>query len=78
MKKNAKQALRDKTADELNKLAGEARGEMLKMRISKSVEGKAIGVKYRSLRRSIARYETLMTEKAEKVAAGSVANKGTK
>ena len=71
MKKSAKTDLRAKSSDDLKVLAKSARDGLLKARISKSVEGKAITIKYRDVRRQIARLETLITEK-------SVAGKGTK
>jgi ribosomal protein L29 len=64
MKTSAKNDLRGKTADDLKAMAKEARDTMFKARISKSVEGKAIGIKYRDLRRQIARIETILGEKA--------------
>ena len=72
MKKSAKTDLRAKSPDDLKALAKSARDGLLKARISKSVEGKAITIKYRDVRRQIARLETLITEKS------AAAGKGTK
>lgn len=63
MKTSAKNDLRGKSADDLKAMAKEARDTMFKARISKSVEGKAITIKYRDLRRQIARIETILGEK---------------
>lgn len=64
MKKSAKTDLRAKSLDDLKAMAKGARDGLLKARISKSVEGKAITIKYRDVRRQIARLETLITEKS--------------
>jgi len=69
MKKTVKAELRAKSADDLKVLAKAARETMLKSRIAKSVEGKAIGIKQRDLRRQVARLETLLSEKATKAGA---------
>ncbi len=63
MKKNAKADLRAKSVDELKKEIVELRGTMLKARFAQSLEGKAMGVKYRNLRRQIARLNTIITQK---------------
>ena len=65
MKKSAKTALREKSPDDLQALAQESRDAMFKGRIAASVEGKGIGMKYRSLRRQVARIETILGEKAK-------------
>ena len=69
MKKTVKAELRAKSADDLKVMAKAARESMLKGRIAKSVEGKAIGIKQRDLRRQVARLETLLSEKAAKAGA---------
>ncbi len=71
MKPSAKNALREKSADDLKAMAKEARDTMFKARISKSVEGKAIGINYRDLRRQVARIETLLSEKSRAAKAGA-------
>lgn len=63
MKKSIKQALRAKTADELNSEAGQLRGEQLKARISTTLEGKRLGIRTRANRRQIARIQTILRER---------------
>ncbi len=71
MKTSAKNDLRGKTPDDLKALAKAARDTMFNARISKSVEGKAIGISYRDLRRQVARIETILTEKTRAAKAGA-------
>lgn len=63
MKKSAKQALRAKTADELNAEAGQLAGDQLKARLSTTLEGKRLGIRTRGSRRQIARINTLLRER---------------
>ncbi len=64
MKKTAKAELRAKSAEDLKKEAQGLRDQMLKARFSTVLEGKTRGVKYREVRRQIARIETILGEKA--------------
>ena len=64
MKKTAKAELRAKSAEDLKKEALGLRDQMLKARFSTVLEGKTRGVKYREVRRQIARIETILGEKA--------------
>lgn len=63
MKKSIKQALRAKTPDELATEAGQLRGELLKARISTTLEGKRLGIRTRANRRQIARIQTILRER---------------
>lgn len=63
MKKTIKQALRAKTSDDLAAEAGQLRGELLKARISTTMEGKRLGIRTRAHRRQIARIQTLLRER---------------
>ena len=65
MKKSAKSALREKNAEALQALANEARETLFKGRMAAATQGKGLGIKQRSVRRQIARIETLLTEKAK-------------
>jgi len=71
MKRSAKIQLREKSVDDLKALAKEARDSMFKARISKSVEGKAIGINYRDKRRQIARIQGILSEKTKAAQAGA-------
>jgi ribosomal protein L29 len=71
MKPSAKNDLRAKSVDDLKVLAKDARDAMFKARIAKSVEGKAIGIGYRDLRRQVARLETILSEKTRAAKAGA-------
>jgi ribosomal protein L29 len=71
MKPSAKNDLRGKSVDDLKVLAKDARDAMFKARIAKSVEGKAIGIGYRDLRRQVARLETILSEKTRAAKAGA-------
>ena len=64
MKNSDKTLLREKSPADLRTLANQLREKMLKARLKRSVEGQGIGMTYRSLRRQIARIETLIHEKA--------------
>jgi len=63
VKKSVKQALRAKTPDELNDEAGRLQGDMLKARLSTTLEGKRLGIRTRASRRQIARINTLLRER---------------
>lgn len=63
MKKSVIQALRAKTPAELNDEAGRLQGDMLKARLSTTLEGKRLGVRIRASRRQIARINTLLRER---------------
>lgn len=63
MKKSVKQALRAKTQDELIAEAGQLQGDMLKARLSTTLEGKRLGIRTRASRRQIARINTLLRER---------------
>jgi len=63
VKKSAKQALRAKSADDLQAEAGQLRDDMLKGRLSTSLEGKRLSVRYRAQRRQIARIQTIQRER---------------
>lgn len=63
MKKSAKQELRAKSADDLKVEVGKLREGMLKARITGTLEGKRLGVKYRAERRQIARINTILRER---------------
>ncbi len=63
MKRNAKAELRAKSADDLRKQIDEHRQTMLRARFAQRLEGKGMGIKYRALRRQIARLNTILTEK---------------
>lgn len=65
MKRNDKQALRDKSAAELTKIVEDSRRELLGGRTSKITEGKTLGVKGRMIRRNVARCLTLLTQKQQ-------------
>jgi ribosomal protein L29 len=69
MKRTAKQKLRETAPEELRAAADELRQQMLKTRMAAALEGKAIGIPYRTARRQIARIETILTQRA-KAAAG--------
>ena len=64
MKRSAKQKLRETPAEELRAASDELRQTMLKSRLAAALEGKAIGIPYRSARRQIARIETILTQRA--------------
>ncbi|HAT11426.1 MAG TPA: 50S ribosomal protein L29 [Planctomycetes bacterium] len=72
MKKSVKQALRAKTADELKAEADVLQGDMLRARLSTTLEGKRLGIKTRGSRRQIARINTLLRER--ELAAAKKAN----
>jgi ribosomal protein L29 len=63
VKKSIKQALRAKTAEEMQAEAGQLQGDMLKARLSTTLEGKRLGVRIRANRRHIARINTLLRER---------------
>lgn len=63
MKKSAKQALRAKSADELKAELASINDEMLKGRLSTTLEGKRLSVRYRASRRQIARINTIQRER---------------
>jgi ribosomal protein L29 len=63
MKNSEVNKLREKTPDELAAMAKEMREGMLKSRIGAALEGKSLGMTYRSMRRQIARIETILTQK---------------
>lgn len=65
MKRNDKQALRDKSAAELTKIVEDSRKELLGGRTAKITEGKTLGVKGRMIRRNVARCLTLLTQKQQ-------------
>jgi ribosomal protein L29 len=64
MKRTEIDKLRAKSPDDLKAIIGELREGMLKARISRSMEGKQVGVSYRQSRRQIARITTILTQKA--------------
>jgi ribosomal protein L29 len=70
MKRTEIDKLRAKSAEELTTLVGEMRETMLKARISRSLQGKQVGVAYRTARRQIARVETLLGQR-QRAAASS-------
>ncbi len=74
MKKSIKQALRAKTVDELQAEAGQLQGDMLKARLSTTLEGKRLGVRIRASRRHIARINTLLRERELAAAPKAKAN----
>lgn len=63
MKKSIKQALRAKAPDELRAEANGLHAELLKARISTTLEGKRLSMRTRSTRRQIARINTLLRER---------------
>lgn len=63
MKKSAKQSLRAKTTDELGVESSALRMDMLKARLSTTLEGKRLSMRNRSQRRQIARIATILTER---------------
>jgi ribosomal protein L29 len=65
MKQAEKKALRATTTAELTIQVRQAREAMFKARLAVASEGKPIGVKYRALRRQVARLETILREKAQ-------------
>jgi ribosomal protein L29 len=65
MKKAEKKVLRATAAADLATQAKQAREAMFKARLAVAAEGKPIGVKYRALRRQVARLETILREKAQ-------------
>ncbi len=74
MKKSVKQALRAKTPDELLAEAGQLQGDMLKARLSTTLEGKRLGIRTRSSRRHIARIQTILRERQIAAAPKAKAN----
>ncbi len=64
MKKTELSKLRSRSVDDLRSDAEGLRGDLLKARFATRLEGKAKGVKYRALRRQIARINTIITEKS--------------
>lgn len=74
MKKSIKQALRAKTVDELQAEAGQLQGDMLKARLTTTLEGKRLGVRIRASRRHIARINTLLRERELAAAPKAKAN----
>ena len=74
MKKSAKQGLRAKTIDELKTETVQLRSDMLKSRLSTTVEGKRLGVRHRAQRRQIARIATILRERELAAAAKAKAN----
>lgn len=74
MKKSIKQALRAKTVEELQAEAGQLQGDMLKARLSTTLEGKRLGVRIRASRRHIARINTLLRERELAAAPKAKAN----
>jgi ribosomal protein L29 len=74
VKKSIKQALRAKTVDELQAEAGQLQGDMLKARLSTTLEGKRLGVRIRASRRHIARINTLLRERELAAAPKAKAN----
>ncbi len=75
MKRSAKQKLRETPAEELRAQSDELRQTMLKSRLAAAIEGKAIGIPYRSARRQIARIETILTQRAAATAPATEAKK---
>ena len=73
MKKTVKQALRAKKADELKAEADSLRADMLKSRLTSTLEGKRMSVRVRANRRQIARINTIIREQ-ELAAAKAKAN----
>jgi len=71
MKRSEIEKLRTKSVEDLKTMIGELDGSMLKSRITRSLEGKQVGIGYRNQRRQIARLHTIITQKtsAEKTAA---------
>lgn len=63
MKKSAKQALRAKSPDELKAEIGQLNDDMLKGRLSTTLEGKRLSIRYRAQRRQIARIQTIQRER---------------
>lgn len=63
MKKSAKQALRAKTTDELKAEILQIADEQLKGRLSTTLEGKRLSIRYRAQRRQIARIQTIQRER---------------
>jgi len=74
VKKSVKQALRAKTPDELLAEAGQLQGDMLKARLSTTLEGKRLSVRTRASRRHIARINTLLRERQLSAAPNAKAN----
>lgn len=68
MKKSAKADLRGISAADLQTQAKELREQLLKARFATALEGKTRGVKYRAVRRQIARIETILVEKSKAAA----------
>jgi len=68
MKKTAKADLRGTSAADLQTQAKELREQLLKARFATALEGKTRGVKYRAVRRQIARIETILGEKSKAAA----------
>jgi ribosomal protein L29 len=62
MKRDQRQELRGKSAQELQDMVKAMREELLKGRIAGAVEGKRMGMRKRKLRNDIARCMTIITE----------------
>lgn len=69
MKKSEIQALRAQSIDELATAAQGLREELMRGRFAQATKGEGLGVRARSLRRAIARIETIITEKQKAAAA---------
>jgi ribosomal protein L29 len=63
VKKSAKQELRAKPAEDLHKEIQKLNEDMLKSRVTGTLEGKRIGIRYRAARRQIARINTILRER---------------
>ena len=74
MKKSVKQALRAKTIDELKAETGQLLGDMLKARLSTTLDGKRLGIRTRASRRHIARVQTILRERELAAAPKAKAN----
>lgn len=63
MKLTEKQELRALPIADLRQQANEKREQLFRGRLSQAVEGQGLGMKARTIRRDIARIETVITEK---------------
>ncbi len=71
MKRDQLQALRAESIESLNAKITDSRDQIFKGRLAGAVQGQGIGMKARSLRRLIARCQTIINEK-KAAAAGKV------
>jgi ribosomal protein L29 len=73
MKRTQLQKLRAMSAEDITTRIRELSEQMLKARISRSLEGKQVGVQYRNTRREIARLHTILGQQAATKASGTSA-----